>query len=58
MNNKNNSDYLKGWDTKEHLDNFNIWNSYSNMYFNFVFGSFFENKFLLHLIKKKNQILL
>ena len=48
--------YFKGWDNKSHLDKFNPWNYYSNSFFNYTFGSFYENKKILELIKKKNNI--
>ena len=53
---KFNIELYKGWNSTDHLNNFNIWNNYSNSYFNFVFGSFFENKILINILKKKNSI--
>lgn len=50
---KFNIELYKGWNSTDHLNNFNIWNNYSNSYFNFVFGSFFENKILINILKKK-----
>ena len=50
--------YFKGWDTKSHLDNFNPWNYYSNSFFNYTFGSFYENKKMLELLNKNNNSVL
>ena len=50
--------YFKGWDTKSHLDNFNPWNYYSNSFFNYTFGSFYENKKILELLNKNNNSVL
>ena len=51
LNNK-----YKGWDSEEHLDEFNIWNTYSNYEFKFKWGSFLENKILNQVLKSKNDI--
>ena len=48
--------YYKGWDTKSHLDEFNPWNYYSNSFFNYTFGSFYENKKILELLNENNNI--
>tara|TARA_B100000579_G_C22802628_1_gene840764 strand:+ start:861 stop:1703 length:843 start_codon:yes stop_codon:yes gene_type:complete len=48
--------YFTGWDTKSHLDKFNPWNYYSNSFFNYTFGAFFENKKMLELLNKNNNI--
>ncbi len=50
--------YFKGWDTKSHLDNFNPWNYYSNSFFNYTFGSFYENKKMIELLNKNNNSIL
>jgi len=47
--------YFKGWNTKCHLDKFNAWNYYSNSFFNYTFGSFYENKKMLELLDKDNN---
>ena len=41
--NKLNKSYV-GWDTNEHLNEFNFWNNLSNYEFNFRWGSFRENQ--------------
>ena len=51
LNNK-----YQGWDSEEHLDEFNIWNTYSNYEFKFKWGSFLENKILNQVLKSKNDI--
>ncbi|MAV63732.1 MAG: hypothetical protein CMG00_00900 [Candidatus Marinimicrobia bacterium] len=47
--------YFNGWNTKKHLDQFNPWNNYSNSFFNYTFGSFFENRIILKLLNKNNN---
>ena len=36
----------KGWDTKEHLQEFDHWNKMSNLEFLFKYGCFEEQKYL------------
>ena len=47
---KLNSNY-KGWDTDRHLKTFDGWNKRCNLEFNYVYGSFAEQKYLLKAIK-------
>lgn len=54
MKKLNNS--YRGWDSEEHLDEFNIWNTYSNYEFKYKWGSFLENKILNQVLKSKNDI--
>ena len=51
----NKIEYFKGWNTKKHLNYFNPWNGYSNSFFNFSFGSFYENKVILKLLNENNK---
>ena len=48
-----NTDSYKGWNTSFHTDTFGFWNELSNTTFNFMYGNFQENRFLLDLIKKQ-----
>ena len=43
----------EGWNTNSHLRTFEFWNALSNRSFNFMYGSFQENKYLIELIKKR-----
>ena len=47
---KLNSNYI-GWDTKNHLIEFNSWNKKCNLDFNYTYGSFSEQKYLLSAIR-------
>lgn len=40
-----------GWNTVSHMNTFNFWNSYSNRTFNFSYGNFQENRFLIETLK-------
>lgn len=40
-----------GWNTASHMNTFNFWNSYSNRTFNFSYGNFQENRFLIETLK-------
>ena len=42
-----------GWNTTSHMNTFNFWNSYSNRTFNFSYGNFQENRFLIETLKNK-----
>ena len=46
----------EGWNTNSHLRTFEFWNALSNRSFNFMYGSFQENKYLIELIKTINSI--
>ena len=46
-----NSQNYEGWNTKSHLGTFDFWNALSNPTFNFMYGNFEENRYLLDLIK-------
>lgn len=46
-----NSKNFKGWNTASHLNTFNFWNSYSNRTFNFSYGNFQENRFLIDTLR-------
>ena len=54
--NKLNKSYV-GWDTNEHLNEFNFWNNLSNYEFNFRWGSFRENQILIEKLKKEDTLL-
>ena len=54
--NKLNKSY-EGWDTNEHLNEFNFWNNLSNYEFNFRWGSFRENQILIEKLKKDDNLL-
>jgi len=47
----------EGWDTNEHLNEFNSWNNLSNYEFNFRWGSFRENQILIKKLKKDDTLL-
>jgi len=40
-----------GWNTVPHLNTFNFWNSLSNRTFNFSYGNFQENRFLVDTLR-------
>ena len=46
-----NSRNYEGWNTNLHLGTFDFWNSLSNPTFNFMYGNFQENRYLIELIK-------
>lgn len=46
-----------GWDTEEHLSEFNFWNNLSNYEFNFRWGSFIENQVLIERLKRGDTLL-
>ncbi|MDC1051146.1 methyltransferase domain-containing protein [bacterium] len=46
-----NSKNFMGWNTASHLNTFNFWNSYSNRTFNFSYGNFQENRFLIDTLR-------
>ena len=41
-----------GWNTTSHLNTFNFWNHYSNRTFNFSYGNFQENRFLISTLRE------
>ncbi len=45
------SQNYKGWNTSSHLGTFDFWNALSNPTFNFMYGNFQENRYLIDLIK-------
>ena len=47
--------YFKGWNTKKHLNLFNPWNNYSNSFFNYTFGAYYENKYMIKLLRKNKE---
>lgn len=42
-----------GWNTVSHLNTFSLWNSFSNRTFNFSYGNFQENRFLIDTLRNK-----
>ena len=48
----------EGWDSNEHLNEFNIWNTFSKYEFKYRWGSFLENKILIEELKLHNHSLL
>ena len=54
--NKLNKSY-EGWDTNDHLNEFNFWNNLSAYEFNFRWGSFRENQILIKILKKEDTLL-
>jgi len=40
-----------GWNDSEHSDTFGFWNSFSNRTFNYWYGNFQENRFLLDTLR-------
>jgi 2-polyprenyl-3-methyl-5-hydroxy-6-metoxy-1,4-benzoquinol methylase len=51
----NNNSIVKGFDTTEHKELFDIWNTYSDIKFRFCWGAFLENKFLLDAISTERS---
>ena len=45
----------KGWDTKEHVREFDHWNKMSNLEFLFKYGSFEEQKYLKEKLKNMDN---
>ena len=43
-------EYL-GWDTDSHVQAFDLWNKKSNFEFNFTYGNFAEQRYLLNHVK-------
>jgi hypothetical protein len=48
---------LKGFNSETHLEVFDIWNTYSDARFKFLYGAFQENRFLAQTISSGNTIL-
>ena len=48
---------LKGFNSEAHLKVFDIWNTYSDVRFKFLYGAFQENRFLAQTISSGNTIL-
>ena len=46
----------RGWDSEEHLDVFNLWNTFPDYEFKFKWGCFLENLILNKVLKSKNNI--
>lgn len=42
----------EGWDTKSHLDTFDLWNKKGKWEFNFFYGNFAEQRYLIDSVKK------
>ena len=51
---KLNSNYL-GWDTENHLLEFDSWNQKCNLDFNYTYGCFYEQKYLLSAIRNSEN---
>lgn len=49
------NEFLDGWKSIEHKKTFNVWNRMSKNYFNYIFSSFEENKYLLKYLNKKKK---
>lgn len=47
-------DSYEGWNTSSHVNEFSFWNSLSKPTFNFAYGNFQENRYLLEIFKSKN----
>ena len=50
-----NYDFYAAWNKEEHKNAFAIWNPMSKSYFKFLFGCFYENKYLINHLKKKSE---
>ena len=48
---------LKGFNSEAHLKVFDIWNTYSDVRFKFLYGAFQENRYLVQTISSGNTIL-
>lgn len=44
-------EHYKGWNTSGHLETFDLWNGFSNRYFNYVYGSFAEQHYLNRAVR-------
>lgn len=49
-------DFYAAWNKKEHEDSFDVWNAMSKSYFKFIFGCFYENKYLINYLKKNPNL--
>ena len=48
--------FYAAWDKEEHKKAFDIWNTMSKSYFKFLFGCFYENKYLINHLKKNPNL--
>jgi len=44
--------FFTTWNRDEHEKNFNVWNRISRSYFNFLFGCYYENNYLINYLNK------
>ena len=49
-------DFYAAWKKKDHGEIFDVWNSMSKSYFKFVFGCYYENKYLINYLKKNPNL--
>ena len=49
-------DFYAAWNKEEHKKLFDVWNTMSKSYFKFIFGCFYENKYLINQLKKKPNL--
>lgn len=49
-------DFYAAWNKKEHKKLFDVWNAMSKSYFKFIFGCFYENKYLINQLKKNPNL--
>tara|TARA_B100000029_G_C17423617_1_gene905255 strand:+ start:168 stop:1010 length:843 start_codon:yes stop_codon:yes gene_type:complete len=47
--------FFTHWNREEHKKYFNVWNKISRSYFNFLFGCYYENNYLLNYLKKNSR---
>ena len=48
--------FYAGWSKEEHKEAYDIWNRLSKSYFKFLFGCFYENKYLINHLKKNPNL--
>ena len=48
--------FYAAWNKEEHKKAFDIWNTMSKSYFKFLFGCFYENKYLINHLKKNPNL--
>jgi len=48
--------FYAAWNKEEHKKAFDIWNTMSKSYFKFIFGCFYENKYLINHLKKNPNL--
>ncbi len=51
-----NYNFDKAWSKDEHGEAFDLWNRMSKSYFKFIFGCFYENKYLINYLKKNPNL--